>query len=206
MKSLRTGVLALLALGVTGANAGGLGDRGSIKDSPTPLVHWTGLYLGLQAGYAWGQSSDVPWGDPGEALVDNDGPASLKGTVGGIHVGFNSRVGNLVLGVEGDIEATALQGDDRGRSGDSNWLTNGLKGNWQASLRGQAGVLVSPRSLLYLTAGVAWLEADATIPDAPDLKTVSHGFTGWTIGSGIEHAFAPRRQHTTGIPLHRFQS
>src|SRR5262245_35942570 len=55
MKALRTGTLAiaLLALGVTGASAGGLGERGSIKDGPyvLPTYVWSGLYVGGAVGY-----------------------------------------------------------------------------------------------------------------------------------------------------------
>lgn len=153
-----------------------------------PSFSWQGFYAGMQAGYAWGESSDVPWGVPNGPLVNNDGPADLSGPFAGIHVGYNFQRDRFVFGVEGDLELTALEGNDEDRGGN----INGIRGNWQASLRARAGVLVGPRSLFYLTGGFAWLDADGTISDVPAIQTASHFFTGWTIGGGVEHVIGPK--------------
>jgi hypothetical protein len=48
MNTLRTGALgiALLALAATSAGAGGLGDRGSLKDDRTSI--WSSYYYGIK--------------------------------------------------------------------------------------------------------------------------------------------------------------
>src|SRR5262245_17053202 len=79
---------------------------------------WSGFYVGLHAGYGWG---DASIGDGGTlaalppygafacvpALTGNycDTPFELapRGWLGGAQLGFNWQSGNLIFGVEGDL-------------------------------------------------------------------------------------------------------
>jgi hypothetical protein len=67
---------------------------------PVPTFTWTGVYLGGQVGYAWG--NDKPnWAieTPFAFFFDtfNDGP---QGVIGGAHVGYNLQINQWVIGVE----------------------------------------------------------------------------------------------------------
>ena len=114
MKSLRTGVLALLALGVTGANAGGLGERGSIKDGPYAApFSWTGFYIGATAGAGSGESRF----DAG--VLSN--PFDINGFTAGATVGYNLQLnGNWVVGIEADLSHSSISGSFFGNLGQPN--------------------------------------------------------------------------------------
>ncbi|MEI2736718.1 MAG: outer membrane protein [Rhodoblastus sp.] len=135
-----------------------------------PIFTWTGLYAGLQAGYAWDNVS-----------VDNAFAAvpvnvSRKGFVGGGHIGYLYQTGPAVFGLEGDIEGTTIKG-------------SGLR----ASLRGRLG-LAADRALFYVTGGGALANQNYALwsPFAPAFtNSASATKLGWTAGAGVEYAFAP---------------
>src|SRR6202022_800586 len=63
--------------------------------------------------------------------------------------------------------------------------------NWDSSIRGRLGVLVTSRSLVYATGGVAF--GHFTTPyhedDAQDtVELLGGNRTGWTLGGGLEYA------------------
>ena len=152
-----------------------------------PGFDWTGFYLGVQGGHDWGNSKDVPWGNVGGPLVNNDGPAKMKGWQGGIHAGYDYQINQIVLGVVGDVAASNLQGDDHDRGGH----VNGFDASWEASLRARAGLSFG-NSLAYLTGGWSHLAGDGTVQlsiGGPFIEKQSTSFDGWTVGAGFEHAF-----------------
>jgi outer membrane immunogenic protein len=118
MKHLISGSVAAVALALAAAGPVGAADmpvKASVYKAPAvaPLYNWTGYYVGLNAGGAWG-SSDVV------TLAHGDGsffvPASLasiavngraniqpSGFTGGVQGGYNWQAGNIVAGVELDF-------------------------------------------------------------------------------------------------------
>src|SRR5262249_3407126 len=92
----------------------------------------------------------------------------VKGWVFGGQVGYNWQVNaNIVVGVEGDLQAT---GERASTSGSRTFLTpissdfhltttqptvDDWKFPWFATFRGRGGVLVGPQTLLYATGGLA---------------------------------------------------
>lgn len=69
---------------------------------------WTGGYVGLQAGYAWGDSELDFTSFP---TTSNPKP---DGVLGGVYVGYNAQLRNkIVLGVEGDFVFASLDDNDR---------------------------------------------------------------------------------------------
>lgn len=75
--------------------------------SPAAPFSWTGFYLGGHAGYSWADVSSeftLP-GDPYPTTKNN-------GLIGGVHVGYQRQLGQLVLGVEAGV--TQLQNSDNG--------------------------------------------------------------------------------------------
>jgi outer membrane immunogenic protein len=146
-----------------------------------PISSWSGCYIGAQGGYAWGTTGydlNIP------ATLNSGFDFDVNGGVAGGHLGCNMQFNQWVLGIEGDIEWNGIRGDDGGRGGS----IDKISGNWGASLRGRLGFAMGP-TLFYATGGVAWLDVDYSRPDF-DSQVISKTLTGWTVGGGIEHAFA----------------
>ncbi len=145
---------------------------------------WSGMYVGGQLGYANGDAT-MPYGGIGGPTTTPQPDADLDGwTIGG-RIGFNWNPGSWVFGVEGDLDYSDISGDDGGGGGD----INGVETNWQTSIRGRAGFLATPSFLIYGTAGWTYMDAEATVDNAPT-ESISGEFTGWTYGIGGEWAFS----------------
>src|SRR5688572_12280267 len=85
---------------------GGYKDYGEPIVVP-PLFSWTGFYVGAHLGYGWGTSSsfNVPGAGGGDAFDGAiDGiETSPSGWLGGISVGYNYHIDNILVGVEADL-------------------------------------------------------------------------------------------------------
>ena len=186
MKKLLLASAALAALS-TGAMAADLGaPRMPVATAIVmPSFSWTGFYVGGQVGYGWGKAQQ-PFNFPATAntFPIAQGAMNQSGVLGGLHAGYLHQFGSVVLGVEADIEASGVTGNDRGAGG----VVNGLKHRWDASLRLRGGVAID-RVLVYATGGLAYLNASAS--DALFVQTVNTNFTGFTVGAGLEYAFTP---------------
>jgi len=184
MKKLFLGTVAAAAVMVGPAVAADM--RAPAMKAPPMAAgyNWTGCYIGIQGGGAW-QSVKNSFSNSGAppftAESDQDGSG---GVVGG-HLGCNLQTGHWVWGIEGDGEWASIKGDDGGVGGD----TNEFKVRWMASVRGRIGVSWD-RTLFYATGGVAFIGAQSNVLNAPT-ESISDTLTGWTVGAGIEHAFAP---------------
>jgi outer membrane immunogenic protein len=158
--------------------------------SPAPLAYsWTGFYVGLQAGYGWG---DVD----GDASVDADPDTGgydyeIDGFIGGIHAGYNHQFNNFVVGVEGDVEYASLDGSGGGDDPGFGSFYHETELDWLATLRLRAGFAID-RLLIYGTGGVAWAHIDQAFGEDgdPALDDGDRSRWGWTLGAGAEYAFA----------------
>ncbi|HWE76944.1 MAG TPA: outer membrane protein [Pseudolabrys sp.] len=169
---LRAGV-AVAALMTTAlvANAADL-PRGPYK-APAYVApvyaNWTGFYVGLNAGYGFGQSNwDAPAISP-----------SPKGFLGGLTLGYNFQTGTWLWGIEADGDYSAIKG-----SADCAGGTCETKLNWLATARGRLGYAGWNNWLPYLTGGAAIGNIKATSPVGDASKTQ----IGWTAGAGVEYA------------------
>ncbi len=151
---------------------------------------WTGGYVGLHAGYAWGREND----DLSEFIItvtDNIADRfDVDGFIGGAHAGYNWQSGNFVYGVEGDIDYADITGGDdfdyfRQQNGHL-----GFESDWQGSLRLRAGYAMDTW-LLYATGGVSFGHAEVTASDAMVSFSDDNTHVGWNIGAGVEKAFTP---------------
>lgn len=149
-----------------------------------PIVNWNGFYVGGQVGYQFGRNrvTELPSGFGGDYDVD--------GVVGGGHLGYNFQFGNFVLGIEGDIEGSGVEGNGLVAPG----VNSAFESRWQASLRGRLGMTYG-NALLYVTGGAAWADIK-TIYNNPGFPpqvgdTFKDTQTGWTVGAGAEWMFAP---------------
>lgn len=180
---MRKFLLAALftTVGAYGAMADDVFEEAPIVDIPAGFS-WTGAYVGVQAGYGW-SGVDQPWGDVGGPIEFGQDDADGNGFLGGVHVGYNWQSNSFVFGVEGDIEASNIDGDDGGSGGD----VNGFEFDWMGSLRTRVGYSID-RTLIYATGGYAFMRGTAYNDDAPREED-SATFHGWTLGAGVEHAF-----------------
>ena len=75
-----------------------------------PLYSWTGIYLGGNVGYGWGNSqTDVTLAGAG-VLFGSNSRFKMDGAIGGGQVGYNYQTGNIVWGVETDLQAADQAG------------------------------------------------------------------------------------------------
>jgi outer membrane immunogenic protein len=161
----------------------------------TAAYDWTGLYLGLNAGYSVGRhhSSDVfvqPGNTPDTSQAFTVGPA---GFLGGGQLGYNWQSGNWVAGVEGDWQWTGqkdticISGCNR-PGGLGSFLFVEQKLDWLATVRGRLGY-AQAGSLWYLTGGGAWAsvkENDSKAFAVATAASFSDVKGGWTLGGGVE--------------------
>lgn len=164
---------------------GGFGGSGWAADpSIDPGFDWTGLYVGVVAGYGFGETT---WEERSVSAESDSG--DFDGFTGGATLGFNVQTSsNLVVGAELD----GLWSDINGTSTSSGTFGCGALGcdvdvNWFGTGRLRAGMAIG-NTLPYLTGGVAVGEAEAIAPSVPTTQS-DDTLVGWTVGAGLEHAF-----------------
>lgn len=156
---------------------------------------WTGGYIGVQAGYGWSHV-DQPYGGVGGPIVSDQDDADGNGILGGVHIGYNFQSDSFVYGVEADLEASNIDGDDGGSGGD----VNGFEIDWMGSVRARLGYAMD-RTLFYATGGYAFMRGTAYNADVSPREEDSATFHGWTLGAGVEYAFT---DHVTARLEYRY--
>jgi outer membrane immunogenic protein len=140
---MKAAIGSTLALGLLSSSVMAT-DSGRWADFVPPFS-WTGIYLGVQGGYAWGEVNF----DDGSGLTVSW--PQHEGWFGGGYAGFNLQLNPFVVGVEGDVN---------GGNGDS---ATHVRGGYSvrtdidalASVRGRVG-LAADRLLFFATGGRAW--------------------------------------------------
>jgi iron complex outermembrane recepter protein len=145
----------------------------------SPVIDWTGIYLGLNAGYSFGGSD---WTD--SVTDSSSGSFGTSGFVLGGTLGANYQVGSLVFGVEADGDWADASGF--GTFTASNLCAGGCltTDTWLATVRGRVGHAFD-RFLAYGTAGAAFGDVRANFSNDPVSSATE---AGWTAGGGIEVA------------------
>lgn len=124
MRKLLLGSVALLAL----TCAAGAADL-AYKAAPhaiAPATDWSGFYVGLEAGYGWGNNTFdtnldganvFPTGPAGiqntPFAFSGTGSANSNGWLAGGFFGAQKQYGGWVFGIEGDIDATGMRNSFR---------------------------------------------------------------------------------------------
>ena len=121
---------------------------------------WMGPYIGGNLGYGWGSVTNAP--------------QNPSGVLGGLQAGYNYQSGQLVVGIEGDLQLSAAE---------DTFAAWKFSNPWFGTLRGRLGYAFN-NILLYGTGGLAF----------GTLKVETGGFSesqtsaGWTVGVGAEYA------------------
>lgn len=132
-----------------------------------PVFNWTGAYIGLNAGGGWGKSE-----------YGSFDKYDVSGGLIGATLGYNWQFGTWVLGVEGDIDWTNIKGTG---------AFSETKNEFLSTVRGRVGYSFD-RWMPYVTGGLA--VGNIKAHDAAFSKDETKA--GWTVGTGVEFAFAPQ--------------
>src|SRR5262245_28160196 len=143
-----------------------------------PVYNWTGFYIGINGGGAWGRSD---WTAPAFPAF-NTGNFDVSGGLVGGTIGYNWQAGNWVYGIEGDIDWADISGSTTFACPVGCQTSN----TWLGTARGRIGYAYD-RFLPYVTGGVAFgdIRARLGVIDVANDTNV-----GWTAGAGIEFAVA----------------
>ena len=193
MRKFTVALLATAALGfgVGHASAGGYyPSSGVLPGAPSlfapPLHIWSGVYVGLNAGGAFGNFSASATYGPFTADL---GSVSGSGFIGGGQVGAQIQYQHVVWGIEGDFQGSSQDHSDTfGVAGIP--VTVSEKMPWFATVRGRVG-WAENNVLLYGTGGVAIVDGKISGTALGVTASKEHSHTGWTAGGGVEWAFAP---------------
>ncbi|HEY6258168.1 MAG TPA: outer membrane beta-barrel protein [Xanthobacteraceae bacterium] len=190
MKKLLLGSLALATLAAVGPVA-----AADLKPAPVytkapmmaPVYSWTGCYIGVEGGGAWGRSRhEDAFGVP--ITGDYDVTGALIG--GELGCNYQPAGSSWLIGLEGDWSWVTKKGSANDIPPFNTGFVSGTKENWLATGRARVGFLVTPQFLLYGTGGfaVAAVEANVTPPGFATFTETKDRW-GWTAGGGGEYAF-----------------
>jgi outer membrane immunogenic protein len=164
-----------------------------VKAGPAPAsatvapFDWTGFYAGGTAGYGWDRGRIC---DPEVGGVVCSDTYDVKGFVGGGTLGYNWQTGGWVFGLEGDVSYANIEGSTPSSDNFSCGQGAGecrTEVQWFATFRGRAGPTFD-RLLMFVSGGLAVAHLEAALVGNP-LGSATK--TGWTLGAGLEWAFAP---------------
>ena len=137
----------------------------------SPFI-WTGFYVGINGGYGWGKSS---WTNTATGATTGD--FDISGALAGGTAGYNLQIGQLVVGAEGDIDASWIKGTDSTGCCQT-------KNDWLATTRARLGFAFD-RWMPFVTGGAAFGDVKMNALGASQTATK----VGWTAGAGLEYAF-----------------
>jgi outer membrane immunogenic protein len=198
-------IAVLLAFGMAGAMAEEMAVPPSqFITARVPYLTWTGFYVGINGGFAWGNSS--------VAFAAND-PAALAGTCGGGgapkgqcinsvdfrrdgavaggQFGFNWQVNShWLVGAEADYQWSNLDGSVNssfrlGNVGATDMVASQTVESF-GTVRARAGVVLTPPLLLYGTGGFAFAQVheNLSVPAVATKGLAAGGFSyACTVGT-----------------------
>ena len=181
----------------------GLTHAGMMANADKPTKHWTGLYLGANAGGWWSSSTagntlgSPLYADPGavpgsvnvESMLVNIGTKKLSidtnGFIGGGQIGFNYELKRqFIVGLDADMDGitqstTAASLDNVLISGARTYnstvaVTKNI--NYLGTLRGRLGMLLRPTLLLYGTGGLGYGHVSFSTSIAAAEQTAPNAF------------------------------
>ncbi len=198
-------LLAFFSAAVGSAQAADMPMKAPVYVAP---FTWTGVYLGINAGYGKGSSDgDAYCTNPagvvsglGCTAAQSGGLTPSGGFVGG-QIGANYQTGMFVWGVESDIHVSHINDSSTvvvpccipTFTSPNGFITRAQNLDWFGTVRGRLGLAIWDRTLVYGTAGLMYGEevvnSNLVFPAIGYQATSSATHSGWTAGGGIEYAF-----------------
>jgi outer membrane immunogenic protein len=213
MKKILLGIVGIAALTGTPALAADVAAPAyKAPLPPVPVFSWTGFYIGVNAGYGWGESAN-----PAFSFVDATAVGyglyfarggnvfpnlKPKGFIGGVQAGYDAQFGNFVIGIVDDIDGTDIRASRTNTIG-SPPLPAGFVTTTQSlserldvlgTVRAKAGIAAT-NWLFYGTAGLAYGHvADSLSLAAPTIgfvhsNSTSQALGGWAAGAGVSYGW-----------------
>ncbi len=130
---------------------------------PYPTYNWVGPYIGVNLGYQWGSATN--------------GGASPSGFMGGVQGGYNWQLGQFVIDVESDLQAS---------NADDMFAAWKFSNPWFGTIRGRVGYAMS-NVMLYATFGLAYGGGTVELGGLSESNT----HVGWAAGGGMEIGLTP---------------
>ncbi|MGE0751882.1 MAG: outer membrane protein [Variibacter sp.] len=159
----------------TAAVAADMPVKGYAPIAPTQI--WSGFYAGLNAGYLWSSQ------------------ANEDSALGGAQLGYNWQSGQLVAGVEIDLQALSLDGTGTVSNAAGTMAIRETLGiDYFGTARARLGFASGPW-LFYATGGAAFTTINhdgSGVTGVVGNYSASKSKVGWTAGGGVEWMFAPR--------------
>jgi outer membrane immunogenic protein len=154
------------------------------------VYDWTGFYFGVNGGVGLGRdrATHIIPGVSADSFYE-----SPQGGIGGVQAGYNwqtpSTFGNLVFGVEADIQGAGMR-DSTPTLFTISTNNYSQQIDWFGTVRGRVGIATGP-VLSYVTAGYAYGNVKTNIAETNLVGATlgfpfSHNQGGWTYGSGVE--------------------
>jgi outer membrane immunogenic protein len=195
MRKIPSFVAAGLALALAqAASAADLPRKAPPAPPPPPPLTWTGCYIGVNVGAAWGRFEL-------DTLGGGEFHRTNVGFAGGGQIGCDYQFAGsgLVLGFRNMFDGTTNHRDATVSfvtpTGAIGTATADLHNRWFDALTGRIGYSWASPWLVYFQGGAVWsrVEADitATVPAGVFAASFSDTKTGWTIGLGGEYRWTP---------------
>jgi outer membrane immunogenic protein len=168
--------------------------------SPVPAYDWTGVYVGVNGGGAWGSQ------DPLNLITNRFEQLSnsISGGLFGGTIGAQVQVRYVVLGLEADLDWANIKGSSSviptvgGIPVTAFPINAETKIDWESTARLRAGFAAN-NVMAYITGGIAVLGAKTTLttPVGPVCGGIFSGCSGTdrqigaALGAGVEYGFTP---------------
>lgn len=197
--TMKKSVFAALAIG--GAMIAGPATAADLSSShekivqPPPYVaaafNWTGFYVGVQGGYAFG-STDYRYYNHGDNY-GVDGTSDPRGGIVGAKLAYYNQHGSVVWGVLTDINfADAKTNQVVHFDGNPVPEYYGSELNWYGTTQARIG-FAADRALFLIGGGLAYGGLKYTDNDYVGWsESKSTTKLGWTIGAAIEYALTDK--------------
>ncbi len=170
--------MALAGFTITAANA---------ADVSEPVLHdWSGLYIGAHVGYGEANMDGCADCTDGDFPMDAS-ELDLSGIVGGGHIGYNTQMDSLVLGVEADFTWTGFDDEANEQVIGSDSFSGDVE--YLATIRARAG-LAMDNLLIYATGGIAFVDASVEADQGPNHDEEDFNDIGGVVGGGAELAIS----------------
>jgi outer membrane immunogenic protein len=190
--------IALAAAGLLGLSAAASAADLPLRAAPAPVplvlpYAWTGLYVGVNAGYGFSDNRHRPTCTPACAPT----PAlntDADGFVGGGQIGYNQQIGRFLGGIEADIQYADIGRTVGGTAAGALAYSARQDLAYLGTLRGRVG-LVADRLLVFATGGLAYGDVRNTqtivFPGATYAVASTQTDVGYAAGAGLEYGFTP---------------
>jgi outer membrane immunogenic protein len=188
------------------ASAADMPTKAPVLVASTPVLvatNWTGFYLGGQMGGGWA-SNTITTVDPTAAFLAGTvlNPITPSGVLGGVYGGYNYQINQFLVGIDADYSLanlTAGDATDFSNTGVAGGRTvvSSAKVKALATVTGRLGYVLNNNWLFFGKGGWAWSRWDgssitinSTSVAVTNTGTNSTTRNGWTLGTGVEWAFA----------------